>query len=67
MKKIQRLTDSKYLVDVLKDTWTENIEEARAYRSGELMVAKMKLFNKGVKPEDIIEVDVITTTTTTIA
>ena len=67
MKKIQRILDSKYLVNVVSDTWTENIEEARAYRSGELMVAKMKLFNRGGKPEDIIEVDVITTTTTTIA
>jgi len=56
MKKIQRILDSKYLVNVVSDTWTENIEEARAYRSGELMVAKMKLFNKGVKPEDIKEI-----------
>ena len=56
MKKIQRISDNQYLVNVVSNTWTENIEEARAYRSGELMVAKMKLFNKGVKPEDIKEI-----------
>jgi hypothetical protein len=56
MKKIQRIIDNQYLVDASKDVWTNNIEEARAYRSGELIVAKVKLFNKGVKPEDIKEI-----------
>jgi len=56
MKKIQRLTDNQYLVNVLADTWTENIEEAKSFRQGELMVAKMKLINKGMNPQDIKEI-----------
>lgn len=58
MKKIQRKTDNKYLINVVKDTWTDNIEEAKVFRQGELMVAKMKLTNRGVKLEEIVEIDI---------
>lgn len=57
MKKIQRIADSKYLVNAVFDTWVDTIEEAKAFRAGELMVAKMKLFTKGVKPEEIQEIN----------
>ena len=57
MKKIQRLTDNQYLVDLLKDLWTENIEEAKAFRKGEAFVTRLKLMAKGLKPEEIKEIE----------
>ena len=57
MKKIQRIADGKYLLNVVSDTWVDTIEEAKTFRQGELMIAKMKLFNRGVKPEDIQEIN----------
>lgn len=57
MKKIQRIADSKYLLNAVSDTWVDTIEEAKTFRQGELMVAKIKLFNRGVKPEDIQEIN----------
>lgn len=44
MKKIQRITDNKYLVSFFEDVWTDNIDEAKVFnRSGETRMTIMKL------------------------
>lgn len=55
-KKIQRLSDNKYLISLENDTWTDKIEDATEFGFKQLNETRKKLLLT-YKSKDIIEVE----------